>query len=497
MSSSMNDSIKHDSREGFHWTKKDGLKRGLPSSSVIQPGTNLQAHNNVYDTTIIGAGYTGLTAARDLTTSGLSVLLLEARDRIGGRTWTSTINGHQYELGGQYVHWGQPNLWRELSRYSMQQDIDACLDPTGGPNISTVLTKEGLKSMSKEENAAIMDSAFQKFINIDGDLGKSIMPLPYDPTLVSEAVHLDELTLKDRINQIQQDLEPLERTILEGLLLSLTGGKLETTGFFGVLVLWALCAYSLDCLVRAAAAFKLRRGQSDFARRFFQEALDSQKLSYAFNCPVASVKDRVGQIEVITKDGLHFWTKRVICTVPLNVLSSIYFDPPVRELSDDVLAGINSNQSTKLHVITSSGALSSWDGLTYPHNRLVHASGEGTTSWGDSHLVCFGASYNHIDPEDNIEETLAAVKIFHQDIDVKSMVFHDWSKDEYSKGGWCSYTATAATKYLGKLRASRGKVILASSDWALGWRGFIDGAIEEGTRAAFTVKTELAKEPKA
>jgi len=116
--------------------------------------TNVQAKNNVYDTIIIGAGYTGLTAARDLTNSGLNVLLLEARDRIGGRTWTSTIDGHQYEIGGQYVLWGQPNLWRELSRYSLQQDIDACLDPSRGLNISTVLTNDGVKSMSKEENVS-------------------------------------------------------------------------------------------------------------------------------------------------------------------------------------------------------------------------------------------------------------------------------------------------------------------------------------------------------
>lgn len=154
MSSSINDSIKHDSREGFQWTEGDGLKQGLPSSSVIQPETNTQPNNNVYDTIIIGAGYTGLTAARDLTTSGLDVLLLEARDRIGGRTWTSTIDGHQYEIGGQYVHWGQPNLWRELSRYSMQQDIDACFDPARGLNVSTVFTKDGLITMTKAENVS-------------------------------------------------------------------------------------------------------------------------------------------------------------------------------------------------------------------------------------------------------------------------------------------------------------------------------------------------------
>lgn len=41
------------------------------------------------------------------------------------------------------------------------------------------------------------------------------------------------------------------------------------------------------------------------------------------------------------------------------------------------------------------------------------------------------------------------------------------------------------------MRARHGNVLFANSDWALGWRSFIDGAIEEGTRAAATVKNEL------
>jgi monoamine oxidase len=46
-------------------------------------------------------------------------------------------------------------------------------------------------------------------------------------------------------------------------------------------------------------------------------------------------------------------------------------------------------------------------------------------------------------------------------------------------------------KYIDELRERQGNVIFASADWALGWRGFIDGAIEEGARAAIEVKTEL------
>lgn len=45
--------------------------------------------------------------------------------------------------------------------------------------------------------------------------------------------------------------------------------------------------------------------------------------------------------------------------------------------------------------------------------------------------------------------------------------------------------------HLDALRERHGNVLFASADWALGWRGFIDGAIEEGTRAAMAVMKEL------
>ena len=55
------------------------------------------------DVVVIGAGPSGLTAARDVKRAGLSVAVLEARDRVGGRTWTDTIDGAMLEIGGQWV----------------------------------------------------------------------------------------------------------------------------------------------------------------------------------------------------------------------------------------------------------------------------------------------------------------------------------------------------------------------------------------------------------
>src|SRR2546429_6415784 len=69
------------------------------------------------DVVVIGAGFAGLVAARELGRAGLDVLVLEARDRVGGRTRTDQKLGHDLGLGGTWVHSVQPPKSAQITPY--------------------------------------------------------------------------------------------------------------------------------------------------------------------------------------------------------------------------------------------------------------------------------------------------------------------------------------------------------------------------------------------
>jgi NADPH-dependent 2,4-dienoyl-CoA reductase/sulfur reductase-like enzyme len=142
------------SRDGYCWTPKDGLKAGVPSLGVISPSSNISSTEVLYDVVVIGAGYCGLTAARNAAIEGLKVLLLEGRDRIGGRSWSSNIGGYPFEMGGTWVHWGQANTWREILRYQMEKDVEMSFDFSNGVKHFELNTLQGTVTMSHEDEVS-------------------------------------------------------------------------------------------------------------------------------------------------------------------------------------------------------------------------------------------------------------------------------------------------------------------------------------------------------
>ena len=82
--------------------------------------------------------------------AGLKVLLLEARDRIGGRSWSSNIGEYPFEMGGTWVSWRQPHVWREISRYEMRDDLELSHDYSRGVNHCSFNFASGDRNVSHD-----------------------------------------------------------------------------------------------------------------------------------------------------------------------------------------------------------------------------------------------------------------------------------------------------------------------------------------------------------
>ena len=145
------------SRDGYCWTPSEGLKAGVPSLGVISPATNISSSEAFYDVIVVGAGYCGLTAARNAALEGLKVLLLEGRDRIGGRSWSSNISGYPFEMGGTWVHWGQSNVWREIVRYGMERDVEMSFDFEKGVKHFELNARQCSATMSHDDEASAFE----------------------------------------------------------------------------------------------------------------------------------------------------------------------------------------------------------------------------------------------------------------------------------------------------------------------------------------------------
>jgi hypothetical protein len=271
----------------------------------------------------------------------------------------------------------------------------------------------------------LLATALQKFVDVDGSLGRKIIPYAHDAFHIPEAHQYDSMSVKDRLDVIALSLTPNERAALESFVLLCSCGTLETTSFFEFLHWWALCGYTYQGCMDSLISYKFKGGQSSFAIRFFKEAVSTGRLSYVFNSPVGSITDEGNKVTLATRDGRQYTASRLVSTIPLNVLNSISFSPP---LDSQRMAAANTghvNQCVKVHAEISNKDMRSWTGISYPFNKLMYAIGDGTTPAGNTHIVCFGGFNNHMHPEEDVQETKKAVEnMAPGNMDIKRLVSH-------------------------------------------------------------------------
>jgi monoamine oxidase len=429
----------------------------------------------LHDVIVIGGGFAGVTTARETTLGGADTILLEARDRLGGRTWTRDWNGTDIELGGGWVHWHQPHVWSEITRAGVgtERGEDAAR--------ASWFSGNERRTGSIADRDAIAERGWNQFV--DGVL--DALPLPHDPAFAAdELARFDRQTIAERVAEL--DLDEEEHDVLWAELESLAHGHLEDAGAVAVLRWHALSGGTLHLTQETGGRVTFTDGTRSLVDAIASKAPFETRLS----TPVAAVSQADGRVEVHTRAGETLPARVAVVAVPLNALGGIEFDPPLSETKQEAIALGQASCGVKIF-IHARGEPIFQNGIK-PSHPFGYLDTE--IVYPDDTQLMIGFGY---DQELSDASDLAAVQRQLDEIlpgyEALAATAHDWLADEFSRGTWAIHRPGWYTKYHAEMQRPEDAVVLAGSDFANGWAGFMDGAIESGLRAGVTALSFLAR----
>ncbi len=436
----------------------------------------MQRHDS-YDVIVIGTGFAGLTAARELKLKGYRVLILEARDRIGGRTFTEDFGGRPTDLGGTWVHWCQPYVWAEIGRYGVEVE-----ETPGRTDDLIYLDWDGRRHQAKQSE--LLSAAFPEVQRLLSD-ARDIMPRPAEPLVDTGWMSEDRLSVAQKFDS--SNLSPEAKLAASSVFSLMAGSATTNMAWIEIIRLFALTGYDLGNLFDALARYNVKGGM----RTLYSALAADCGADIQLNCPVSEVQTSSSGVKVMTVAGKTHSAAAAISTLPLNILKDVKFTPDLPPEKLRVSIETHAGRSNKMHVLLEGSyrPITGWapTGGASPINEL---------KWEGEHdgrtlFLAFGSKDNDIDMTDK-SAVQAAIRQFLPDAIVSEIKAHNWNSDPYSKGAWCFPRPGQISSALQPLQAPHGRIHFASGDWASGWRSAIDGAIEQGITASRDLHRALA-----
>ncbi|MBN9177974.1 MAG: FAD-dependent oxidoreductase [Microbacterium sp.] len=452
------------------------------------------------DVVIVGAGAAGLTAANQLKKAGLSVAVLEARDRVGGRLWTDVIDGAMLEIGGQWISPDQDALIETvdelgLDTFSRYRDGDSVyVGPDGAAHRFTG-EMFPVAPETEEAIARVTELLDAMVAEIDPDR----------PWAHPKAAEWDAISWEEWLRRQTDDDEAVRNLAFA------TGSAMLTKPTHAISLLESLLmaasagSYShlvdADFILDKRVVGGLQQVPILLAERLGDDVFLSQAvrtIEWSDAGVTVTTSPTTGVTGTATTDGSTGLTVRarhaILALAPV-LYDRISFVPALPRLQHQMHQHISMGFVIKVHAVYDRPF---WreqglSGTAFSPYELSHEAYD-NTNHGDERgtLVGFVSDLNadgvfELSAEERKQRILESLSHYYGPEALNPVVYFesDWGSEEWTRGAYAaSFDLGGLSRYGARLREAIGPIHLACSDLAGAGYQHVDGAIRMGRLVA-------------
>ena len=445
------------------------------------------------DVLVIGAGLSGLFAAWLMAREGARVVVLEARNRVGGRIESARDVPGNPEMGGDSILAGYGRLKSVAEAVGVKlvdnQPRRALSRPVLGIG-GRVIKREDwprhpLNVMPEADRAAFPGRGYFESVVARR------MPDDLDPTWYSPRNARYDVSVYEFLKGIGWSDAAIELNYETNIPRGTSAYECSMLMWY-FLVGWFRTQDKLgDVALRAI-------GGNQSLPEALAAALPTPPILAS---PVAGVSRTADEVQVTTEDGTVHRAARVICSVPLPALRHVRFDPPLSAPKARAIRVVPSMMITKM-VFVPKRPFWELDGLdpgmwTDGPAGILRPLRQGSDDREVTALMTWARGYSAqqldvLGPRDAAQLVMREIARLRpaSEGQLEPVAYKSWQTDRFAGGTWSVWAPGQPQAFLPAVSEAEGRLHFCGEHTALANRG-MEGAMESGERAALEVLSDL------
>jgi monoamine oxidase len=446
------------------------------------------------DVIVVGAGLSGMIAAREVLAAGLTPLVLEADERVGGRILTEeVVAGVPIELGAQWIGDTHERMFALAAELGVQTYPQYDQGETSYEMVGSGVLREN-------DFHARFASELKELELVLRRLDVLAEDVPVEaPWLAPRAAEWDGLTAGAWYDA--QGLSVVARTLLEICTVGILAVPTAEVSFLHLLFTIQTCGVTSELFAESEGGAQTARfagGTSEIPRRLAAMIADHIVLEV----PVQLIEHTGDSVTVHCRGGVVARGRRVIVAISPTLAGRISYDPPLSGIRDQLTQRLPNGSAMKAFFVYDEPF---WRADGY-NGQLISDVGPARMSNdtcipGDSHGVILlfleGDEARTVGrlPQAERRAAMTAELVRHYGQKAAQPEHYadgEWSDRQWTRGCYnANHGPHVWTKYGPALTAPIGVIHWASTDTATHWSAYMEGAVDAGTRAAQEVIAEL------